>query len=133
MSKSGTLAINNTETSKRDTLADRAGRSGIVPPRSTVTGGITKPGSRSTSTAPGTVNRHASLPRPKSSMERVRPPSFSGTNGIYRSTQSKPSSVSGGSRPPSAQEMRSASALDDDSDSNSIMNVKAVEGIYLQH
>ncbi|KAF8423620.1 hypothetical protein EV426DRAFT_119417 [Tirmania nivea] len=122
--KGRSMSINNTDASKRETLAERAGRpSGIVPPgsaRSTASGGITKPGSRSTSIAPGTVNRQHTLPRPKSSMERVRPPSFSSTNGsLFRSSQSKPSSVSGGSRPPSAQDMRPASAIEDDSDGSS--------------
>ncbi|KAF8466638.1 P-loop containing nucleoside triphosphate hydrolase protein [Kalaharituber pfeilii] len=107
--------MNNGDT-KRETLADRAAKpSGIVPPSaSKINSGIAKPTARSNSTTPST-NRAPQYPRPKSSLERVRPgsTSFSSLNSMSRSTSSsRPNSMYGGSRPPSAQELRSA--IDDE-------------------
>ncbi|KAI5780178.1 putative kinesin family protein [Peziza echinospora] len=95
------LAMNLTDTSKRETLAERAAKpSGIAPPK-------IKPIARPNSTVPSTSTKQL-MPRPKSSMDRVRPTngSVGGGGGMTRSLSN---SGKGGfaPRPPSAQEIRS--------------------------
>ena len=106
------IATNNVSDAKRETLAERAARpSGIAAPglRAVAGSGIAKPMTRSNTMAPGVNYKGPQHPRSKSSMERVRPQTFSGNGAFSRSTSIIASKVGGipGPRPPSAQELRS--------------------------